>query len=93
MVQKLIETLKSRQQTSLVISALEPGFLALIKDLNGNHVVQRCLQCLSYEDSKVLLYFTEASWTFLSDLPLFYAISVIDLSYSIKVYVLDFLIV
>ncbi|CDO97457.1 unnamed protein product [Coffea canephora] len=53
-VQKLIETLKSRQQTSLVISALEPGFLALIKDLNGNHVVQRCLQCLSYEDSKFI---------------------------------------
>lgn len=54
MVQKLIETLKTRQQISLVISALEPGFLALIKDLNGNHVVQRCLQCLSNEDNKVL---------------------------------------
>ncbi|KAL3515543.1 hypothetical protein ACH5RR_022445 [Cinchona calisaya] len=53
-VQKLIETLKSRQQISLVISSLEPGFLALIKDLNGNHVVQRCLQCLSNEDSKFI---------------------------------------
>ncbi|XP_022725606.1 putative pumilio homolog 7, chloroplastic isoform X2 [Durio zibethinus] len=51
-VQKLIETLKTRQQISLVISALEPGFLSLIKDLNGNHVVQRCLQCLSSEDNK-----------------------------------------
>ncbi|CAL5329614.1 unnamed protein product [Camellia sinensis] len=51
-VQKLIETLKTRQQISLVISALEPGFLALIKDLNGNHVVQRCLQCLSDKDNK-----------------------------------------
>ncbi|MBA0815717.1 hypothetical protein Gohar_000471, partial [Gossypium harknessii] len=50
-VQKLIETLKTRQQISLVISALEPGFLSLIKDLNGNHVVQRCLQCLSSEDN------------------------------------------
>ncbi|XVE49564.1 hypothetical protein DITRI_Ditri01bG0092000 [Diplodiscus trichospermus] len=50
-VQKLIETLKTRQQISLVISALEPGFLSLIKDLNGNHVVQRCLQCLSGEDN------------------------------------------
>ena len=57
-VQKLIETLKTRQQISLVISALEPGFLALIKNLNGNHVVQRCLQCFTTEDSKVttLLY-------------------------------------
>ncbi|PPD78640.1 hypothetical protein GOBAR_DD24440 [Gossypium barbadense] len=52
-VQKLIETLKTRQQISLVISALEPGFLSLIKDLNGNHVVQRCLQCLSSEDNKL----------------------------------------
>lgn len=53
-VQKLIETLKTRQQISLVISAIEPGFLALIKDLNGNHVVQRCLQCLSNEDNKFI---------------------------------------
>ncbi|XP_042009709.1 uncharacterized protein LOC121758366 [Salvia splendens] len=53
-VQKLIETLKTRQQISLVISALDPGFLALIKDLNGNHVVQRCLQCFTTEDSKFI---------------------------------------
>ncbi|KAG8368681.1 hypothetical protein BUALT_Bualt15G0071000 [Buddleja alternifolia] len=53
-VQKLIETLKMRQQILLVISALEPGFLALIKDLNGNHVVQRCLQCFTTEDSKFI---------------------------------------
>ncbi|KAE9599343.1 putative armadillo-like helical protein [Lupinus albus] len=52
-VQKLIETLKTWQQISLVVSALEPGFLALIKDLNGNHVVQHCLQCLSNEDNRV----------------------------------------
>ncbi|XP_058096776.1 pumilio homology domain family member 4-like [Magnolia sinica] len=55
-VQKLIETLKTREQTSLVISALEPGFLDLIKDLNGNHVVQRCLQCLSNEDNEFIFY-------------------------------------
>ncbi|KAL2342106.1 hypothetical protein Fmac_010046 [Flemingia macrophylla] len=53
-VQKLIETLKTRQQISLVVSALEPGFLALIKDLNGNHVVQHCLQCLRNEDNKFI---------------------------------------
>ncbi|XP_027338814.1 uncharacterized protein LOC113852675 [Abrus precatorius] len=53
-VQKLIETLKTRQQILLVVSALEPGFLALIKDLNGNHVVQHCLQCLSNEDNKFI---------------------------------------
>ncbi|OIW13629.1 hypothetical protein TanjilG_07971 [Lupinus angustifolius] len=53
-VQKLIETLKTWQQISLVVSALEPGFLTLIKDLNGNHVVQHCLQCLSNEDNKFI---------------------------------------
>nr|XP_043630073.1 putative pumilio homolog 8, chloroplastic [Erigeron canadensis] len=53
-VQKLIETLKTRKQIKMVISALEPGFLALIKDLNGNHVIQRCLQCLSNEDNKFI---------------------------------------
>ncbi|KAF5746805.1 hypothetical protein HS088_TW06G00980 [Tripterygium wilfordii] len=53
-VQKLIETLKSRQQISLVISALEPGVLELIMDLNGNHVIQRCLQCLSNEENKII---------------------------------------
>ncbi|OIW02105.1 hypothetical protein TanjilG_26645 [Lupinus angustifolius] len=53
-VQKLIETLKTRQQISLAVSALEPGFLSLIKDLNGNHVVQHCLLCLCNEDKKFI---------------------------------------
>ncbi|KAL8060993.1 hypothetical protein ABFS82_02G060200 [Erythranthe guttata] len=53
-VQKLIETLKLRQHISLVISALEPGFLVLIQDLNGNHVVQRCLHCFTTEDCKFI---------------------------------------
>lgn len=53
-VQKLIETLKTRQQIALVTLALELGFLDLIKDLNGNHVIQRCLQCLSKEDNRFI---------------------------------------
>ncbi|KAL2513676.1 uncharacterized protein Fot_27647 [Forsythia ovata] len=53
-VQKLIETLKTRKQISLAIAALEQGFLTLIKDINGNHVVQRCLQCFTNEDSKFI---------------------------------------
>ncbi|XP_054804103.1 uncharacterized protein LOC129307233 [Prosopis cineraria] len=53
-IQKLIETLKTKQQILLAVSVLEPGFLALIKDLNGNHVIQRCLQCLSNEDNKFI---------------------------------------
>ncbi|KAG1366506.1 pumilio domain-containing protein C6G9.14 [Cocos nucifera] len=53
-VQKLIETIKTPQEIALVISALKPGFLDLIKDLNGNHVVQRCLQCLSPKDNEFI---------------------------------------
>jgi hypothetical protein len=53
-VQKLIETLKTPEQISLVIAALEPGVVTLIKDLNGNHVVQRCLQRLTNEDNQFL---------------------------------------
>ncbi|KAF6140699.1 hypothetical protein GIB67_013992 [Kingdonia uniflora] len=37
-------------------SALEPGFLDLINDINGNHVIQRCLQCLSNEDNKFIFH-------------------------------------
>ncbi|KAK7311623.1 hypothetical protein RJT34_09880 [Clitoria ternatea] len=53
-VQKLIETLNNAKQISLVRSAIQPGFLDLIKDLNGNHVIQRCLQCLSCQDNQFI---------------------------------------
>ena len=52
-VQKLIETLKSSNQISVVTEALRPGVIILIKDLNGNHVIQRCLQHLSNQDNQV----------------------------------------
>ena len=45
-VQKLVETVSSPEQSSIIIKALQPGVVSLIKDLNGNHVVQRCLQHL-----------------------------------------------
>ncbi|CAL9241091.1 unnamed protein product [Arabidopsis halleri] len=53
-VQRLVETIRTGKQISLVKSALRPGFLDLIKDLNGNHVIQRCLQCISTEDNKFI---------------------------------------
>ncbi|KAL7125137.1 hypothetical protein ABFS83_14G095700 [Erythranthe nasuta] len=53
-VQKLIETVKTKQQISLIIAALEPGFLELVKDMNGNHVIKRCLQCFPHEDRKFI---------------------------------------
>jgi len=45
-VQKLVEKLVSEEQVALAVQALSPGVLVLIKDLNGNHVIQRCLQRL-----------------------------------------------
>ncbi|CAL9217521.1 unnamed protein product, partial [Arabidopsis halleri] len=51
-VQKMIETVKTKQQIALVKYGLKPGFLALVKDLNGNHVIQSCLQTLGPNDNK-----------------------------------------
>ncbi|KAH0469056.1 hypothetical protein IEQ34_002288 [Dendrobium chrysotoxum] len=46
-VQKLIETLKTPEHASFVLSSLEPGIVSLMKNINGNHVAQRCFQYLS----------------------------------------------
>lgn len=48
-VQKVIETLKTREQCSMVVSSLKPGIVTVIKNMNGNHVAQRCLQYLMPE--------------------------------------------
>lgn len=34
-------------QVTIIIEALKPGVVSLIRDLNGNHVIQRCLQVRS----------------------------------------------
>jgi hypothetical protein len=49
-VQKLIECLSTPQQIKAITVALRSHVVPLIKDLNGNHVIQRCLQKLSYQD-------------------------------------------
>ncbi|KAL6867688.1 hypothetical protein ACP4OV_015712 [Aristida adscensionis] len=53
-VQKLIETVRSREQIKLITSALQPGFLHLVNDLNGNHVIQKCLTNFGAEDNKFI---------------------------------------
>uniref|UniRef100_A0A5B6YK23 PUM-HD domain-containing protein n=2 Tax=Davidia involucrata TaxID=16924 RepID=A0A5B6YK23_DAVIN len=53
-VQKVIETLKTPEQFSMVVSSLKPGIVTLIKNMNGNHVAQRCLQYLTLEYSEFL---------------------------------------
>lgn len=58
-MQKLIETVKTTQHVSLFISTLRPGFLDLIKDLNGSHVLQHCLENFTAEDNKVAKFLIE----------------------------------
>lgn len=53
-VQKLIETLTTREQTQLVVESLSPGVVKLIRDLNGNHVIQRCLQRLNPTEAQFI---------------------------------------
>merc|ERR1712000_343309 len=51
-VQKMIECLCTPSQVQLVVNALRSSVVSLIKDLNGNHVIQRCLHELSYSDKQ-----------------------------------------
>ncbi|KAK4516671.1 uncharacterized protein ATC70_011648 [Mucor velutinosus] len=53
-VQKLIEFLSTKRQIQAVIAALKPNVVALIKDLNGNHVIQKCLHKLSPEHNQFI---------------------------------------
>lgn len=43
-VQTLIENLSNSTQVQIIIGALQDSVVPLIKDLNGNHVIQRSLQ-------------------------------------------------
>lgn len=42
-VQRMVECLSTPAQVSAVCAALAPAAVALMKDINGNHVIQRCL--------------------------------------------------
>lgn len=48
-VQRLIEFISTPHQIYTIIAALHPNVVTLIKDLNGNHVIQKCLHRLSVE--------------------------------------------
>ena len=50
--QLLLLTVSCIMQRQLVINSLQEGVVSLIRDLNGNHVIQRCLQRLGPEDSQ-----------------------------------------
>ncbi|EDO17616.1 hypothetical protein Kpol_1061p41 [Vanderwaltozyma polyspora DSM 70294] len=45
-LQKLVECVGTEEEAQLVVDSLQPSIVELSKDLNGNHVVQKCLQKL-----------------------------------------------
>ncbi|KAI9285788.1 armadillo-type protein [Umbelopsis sp. AD052] len=53
-VQKMIESLSTSRQIRMIIVALTPNVVTLIKDLNGNHVIQKCLHRLNATDNQFI---------------------------------------
>jgi hypothetical protein len=53
-VQKLVECLHTPSEIELVVSALRSSVVTLIKDLNGNHVIQRLLHHLGSKDNQFI---------------------------------------
>jgi len=53
-VQRMIESLSNKEQISSIISALQANVVPLIKDLNGNHVIQKCLHKLKSVDNQFI---------------------------------------
>jgi len=55
-LQKMIEFITTPEQTNMIIEALHNDVVQLIQDLNGNHVIQKCLNHLSPEDAQFIFY-------------------------------------
>jgi hypothetical protein len=53
-LQKMIEYVSTPQQIHLIIEALRGQVVKLIKDLNGNHVIQKCLNKLTAIDAQFI---------------------------------------
>jgi hypothetical protein len=53
-VQKMIEYLTTPEQIAIAKKALSNHVVTLIQDLNGNHVIQRCLNRLSPQDNQFI---------------------------------------
>ncbi|KMU84967.1 PUF4 [Coccidioides immitis H538.4] len=51
-LQKMIEFISTPEQTQTVIKALRDKVVDLVQDLNGNHVIQKCLNRLSAADAQ-----------------------------------------
>ena len=58
-VQKVIETLKTQEQVFMIVSSLKSGMVTLMKNVNGNHVAQHCLDYLM-PSSEVRIIFSSS---------------------------------
>ena len=52
-LQKMIEFISTSEQIQTIINALDHRVVELIQDLNGNHVIQKCLNRLCCDDAQV----------------------------------------
>jgi hypothetical protein len=53
-LQKMIEFISTEDQTQMIIRALSGQVVDLIQDLNGNHVIQKCLNHLKSPDAQFI---------------------------------------
>lgn len=53
-LQKMIEFISTRKQIQTIIFALHDRVVELIQDLNGNHVIQKCLNRLTPDDAQFI---------------------------------------
>lgn len=53
-LQRMIEFISTQEQTDMMIEALRYDVVQLIQDLNGNHVIQKCLNHLSSHDAQFI---------------------------------------
>lgn len=54
-LQKMIEFINTQTQIDMVIDALRNQVVQLIQDLNGNHVIQKCLNHLKQENIQFIV--------------------------------------
>lgn len=53
-LQKLVECITTEEESKLIIDSLSSHIVSLSRDLNGNHVVQKCLQKLRPDENQFI---------------------------------------
>ncbi|CCH41788.1 hypothetical protein BN7_1327 [Wickerhamomyces ciferrii] len=53
-LQKLVECINTQKEAEIIVESLSSDVVSLSRDLNGNHVIQKCLQRLTPADSQFI---------------------------------------